>query len=269
VTHDVAGTGADGGLVVEGYDAGFLEELVELEQENFWYRARNDLIVWALARWFPRARSFVEVGCGNGIVLTAVADARPELALTALDPFTEGLAVAARRVPAAELVQGDARELPWSAEEFDVAGAFDVIEHIRDDDRALAELFRVVRPGGGLILTVPQHPALWSAADVYARHERRYRRAELVERVATAGFVVRHVTSFVVVLLPLLVASRLRRRVVDDAYDPLAELRLASSLNRLFGRLLAAELAATRRGVRWPAGGSLLLVAERPAGSTP
>jgi 2-polyprenyl-3-methyl-5-hydroxy-6-metoxy-1,4-benzoquinol methylase len=56
--------------------------------------------------------------------------------------------------------QGDALDAN-SLGLLDVAGCFDVLEHIPDDQRALEELARAVRPGGGLILTVPQLPRLW------------------------------------------------------------------------------------------------------------
>ena len=95
-----------------------------------------------------------------------------------------------------------------------MVGAFDVIEHISEDEEALAQLRRAVRPGGGVLVTVPQHPRLWSPADDYGEHKRRYRRRELVEKVSAAGLEIERITSFVSLLLPAMIASRFldRRR---------------------------------------------------------
>jgi len=247
----------------EGFDPAHFSELARLEAGNFWFQARNRLIVWALARYFPDARSLLEVGCGTGFVLSGVADARPRLRLTGSEVATEGLAFAAQRVPSAELIQMDAQRIPFR-EEFDVAGAFDVIEHIEDDRAVLQELHAALAPGGGLLLTVPQHPTLWSEYDVRAGHVRRYRRAELRAKVTGVGLEIIRMTSFVSLLLPVMFLSRLAQRAPKARYDPAAELRLAPWLNRLLETALDVERALVRAGVSFPAGGSLLLVARKP-----
>ena len=183
--------------------------------------------------------------------------------LEAGDARSSGLAFARERVPAARLYQFDARSLPFDRE-FDVVGAFDVIEHLDEDERVLAQMWRAVRPGGGALITVPQHGWLWSAEDDAGGHKRRYSRRELVAKVQRAGFSVERVTSFVSVLLPLMAAARLRARV-GMRHDPDAnmELSLPRPLDRLLETAMTAERALVRRGVSLPAGGSLLLVARR------
>src|SRR5436190_313610 len=83
-------------------------------------------------------KGMVEIGCGTGYVLSAVEIARPDMSLVGSELFAEGAIFAAQRVTAAEIVQMDARDMPFEAE-FDVLGAFDVIEHIDDDERVLRE----------------------------------------------------------------------------------------------------------------------------------
>jgi SAM-dependent methyltransferase len=247
-----------------GYDERFFAALEALEPRSFWFAARNELIAWALATYFPGARSLLEVGCGTGFVLAALERACPALALTGAEPFAAGLEVARRRVHRAALVQLDVRDLAYDGE-FDVVATFDVLEHLDDDAAALAALRRGVRPGGGLLVTVPQHPALWSWVDEAAGHRRRYTRDGLVHAVRGAGFEPVRTTSFVSLLLPFLAASRLAGR---RSGDPLAGLRLPRALDRAFAAVTAVERHAIERGVSLPAGGSLLLVARagvRPA----
>jgi SAM-dependent methyltransferase len=245
-----------------GYDPAHFAELSRLEAGNFWFRARNRLLVWALRRYFPDCRSFLEVGCGSGFVLAGIAAAFPRARLVAGEASTDGLLRAAARVPAAELLQIDARSLPYR-DEFDVVGAFDVIEHIADDAAVLAALRAAAVPGGGLLLTVPQHPFLWSEFDVRSGHLRRYRAAQLRERLVEAGFDILTMTSFTTLLLPAMLLSRLARRRPAASYDPVDELRLPRWLDALLQWVLDLERLLIRAGLRLPAGGSLLVVARR------
>jgi SAM-dependent methyltransferase len=237
----------------------YFAELARLESRNFWFCARNRLIVWALGRHFANARSFLEIGCGTGFVLAGIATARPDLALAASDVHSEGLAFAARRVPQARFYQADARALAFG-EEFDVVGAFDVLEHIAEDDAVLRAMHRALRPGGGVLVTVPQHPALWSAQDAHAGHRRRYTRAALTAKLGAAGFVDIKTTSFVSLLLPLMAAARRRKRA--DA-DPFEELRIGGATNLLLEKVLDVERGLIRLGVSFPFGGSLLATARK------
>jgi SAM-dependent methyltransferase len=246
-----------------GYDPAHFAELARLEAGNFWFRARNRLITWAIGRYCGGARSFLEIGCGTGFVLAGIAAAFPALKLAASEAASTGLAFAAARVPGAILMQMDARRIPFR-DEFDAAGAFDVIEHIEDDHGVLDALRGALVPGGALLLTVPQHPWLWSAYDVRSGHVRRYRARELRARVIDAGLEIVRMTSFVTLLLPLMTASRLAQRAPNAGYDPLAELKIASWLNWLLERALNAERVLIRAGISLPAGGSLLVVARKP-----
>ncbi len=243
-----------------GYEPGHFEVFAGLEANNFWFRARNALILYALDRFFPEARRFLEVGCGTGFVLSAIASARPALEVHGSEIFVRGLSFAAQRVSAAKLFQMDARSMPFSST-FDVIGAFDVIEHIDDDARVLAELRKALTPGGGLIMTVPQHPWLWSVKDEWAHHARRYEAGELERKLVASGFAVRWTSSFVSLLLPALVLSRKGRRQTAEVPDPYAEFRIPGWLNGLFYRVMRVEHALIRAGLRFPIGGSRIVVA--------
>ena len=242
-----------------GYDASLFEAIASVEPESFWFRARNRLIVSVVRRHFPGAQSLLEVGCGTGFVLAALRKAFPGLRLVGSELLEKGLEVARRRLPDdVELVLLDAAEMPFEAE-FDVVGAFDVLEHVEDDEAALAGMRRAVRQGGGVVLLVPQHPRLWSEMDVVARHARRYTRRDLAAKVERAGFDLVASSSFVSSLLPAMVASRAARKLLRRPYDPVAELT-PGALNDVFERVLDGERKLIERGWSLPAGGSLLVV---------
>jgi SAM-dependent methyltransferase len=246
----------------EGFEAHFFSELVSLESKNFWFRSRNRLLIWALQRYFPQAKNFLEIGCGTGFVLSGIEQAFPKLALSGSEIFSTGLGFAAQRLSRAELFQMDARKIPFE-DEFDLIGAFDVLEHIKEDEIVLSEMHRAVHNEGGIVLSVPQHPWLWSQADDYAHHVRRYDAQELKTKVERVGFKVVRMTSFVSLLLPLMFLSRLQQRQPNPDYDDTAELRISGWMNAILENILNLERTMIQLGISFPAGGSLLLIAKK------
>jgi len=245
-------------------DAEYTDDaILEAESRHFWFEGRSRLVEWALQRHLPEARSLLEMGCGTGFVLMGLRAAFPHLRLCATDSRVETLAHATRRLPGVPLYQMDARHVPFRAE-FDAVAAFDVIEHIDEDEAALREMTAALRPGGGLLVTVPQHPWLWSTVDEWSCHRRRYTRGELLARLSAAGLQVSFVTSFTSLLLPLLALARLRRPPLQE-FDPGAELRIGSFGNAVLRRISAIERVMIRAGATFSAGGSLLAVGRKPA----
>jgi SAM-dependent methyltransferase len=245
----------------EGFEASYFNRLRNLEGASFWFRARNKLLIWALRHYFPGARNFLEIGCGTGFVLSSIRNTMPDLILFGSELFTAGLSVAAKRLPEVELFQMDARRIPFE-NHFDVIGAFDVLEHIQDDERVLAQMHQAVRAGGGIMVSVPQHLSLWSEADEHARHVRRYSARELKAKIERGGFEILRMTSFVSLLLPPMIISR-RKQSSGHEFDPWAEFKISGFTNWFLKRVMDVERAMIRLGVSFPAGGSLLVVARR------
>lgn len=247
-----------------GYDPTAHAELARLEAGNWWFTSRNQLIIDALTRYFPAPRSFLEIGCGNAFVLSGVHAALPGTRLAGTELFLSGLLEARRRLPVAFLAQMDARYIPFR-ETFGVIGAFDVIEHIEEDAAVLEQVWQALEPGGGLILTVPQHEWLWSLADEQAHHVRRYTRRTLLDVVTRAGFEVLWTTSFVSFLVGPMAAARL---IGDDSRrreDPYIDFRLSQRANSALQSVARLERKVLRRGVTLPVGGSRILVARKVA----
>jgi SAM-dependent methyltransferase len=244
---------------ISGFDPKAFDMLSEAEAKHFWFVTRNELIVGLIDKFFPDARRFIEVGCGNGAVLRAVAASRSWERLVGSELHPSGLSRARERLPeAVEFVQMDARHIP-AVEAFDLTGAFDVIEHIADDEAVLRGLRAATRTGGGTIIAVPQHPWLWSHLDEYAHHQRRYKRGELEAKLRRCGFEVLFSSSFTALLLPIMAASRLRGWSRDNA-DIDRELTINPHTNALLIAILRAEVRMTLAGLNWPAGGSRVVV---------
>lgn len=255
-----------GGAGTDGFGEESFALLPDQEDRSFWFRGRNALIAWATRTYAPAAESFLEIGCGTGYVLQGLAQALPAMRLVGGEPYVSGLRTAGSRVPSAELLLLDARRLPFR-DEFDAAGAFDVLEHVDDDALVLRNLGAAVRPGGTVLLTVPQHHWLWSPLDEFAHHRRRYTRRRLVSLVRQSGLHVVRATSFVSFLLPAVAASRFRQR--GRPINPLTEFGLPGFADRAFEGALRFERVLIEHGVSLPVGSSLLVVARRPSETAP
>jgi SAM-dependent methyltransferase len=247
---------------VSGFDPIAFAALAAIEDAHYWFLPRNELIVGFANRFFPDARNYLEIGCGNGAVLRALAQSRSWKRLVGSDLHPTGLAHARARLPeGVEFVQLEATRVP-AIDAFDLTGAFDVIEHIADDEAVLRSLRQATTNGGGTIIAVPQHPWLWSRADEIAHHQRRYRRGELERKLQRAGFEILHSTSYTSMLLPLMAANRLKARSASSDHDLAREFAVGSTINALLTAILRAEVRLTLAGLRWPVGGSRVVIAR-------
>lgn len=253
--------------VDEGFDLDTFPLLAEVESRHFWFRSRNELIRWLIRKYSPGARRVLEIGCGTGFALHALRDALPTAAIAGSELHSRGLLTAKlRHGSAVELFQMDARQ-GHLTNALDLIGAFDVLEHIPEDQEVLGQIARMLKPGGILIATVPQHTWMWSTADDIAFHQRRYRRGELATKATKAGLQTLYTSSFVTLAFPLMMASRIFERMRPQNLS-LAELcakeyRISDAANASLLGLCKIEHHLRRVGLPLPFGGSQILIAQR------
>lgn len=144
---------------------------------------------------------------------------------------------------------GDARALPYGDEAFDAVVALDVLEHIREDDRAAAEIRRVLKPGGIFIFTVPAFGWLWSGHDRALHHVRRYHLRE-IKRLLAPHFEVAAGYWMCLLFVPFMFDRLMKRRSAPAVSHP----KLPRIVNRLFYRILAFENWCISRGIKFPFG---------------
>lgn len=237
-----------------------IERLAQSDQTSWWVRGRRDLVRAVLRRQLNGATSgrVGDLGCGAGgmaDVLRAYGD------VVGID--ISPLAVAVCRTRGyRNLTLGTLEGLPLRGGALDLAGMTDVLEHVEDDERVIRECFRVLKPGGTLLITVPALSWLYSEHDRALGHARRYSRGEIRRLLERCGFRVKRVTYFNALLLPAAVAVRLLsgfRRGTRPQADPLD---LANPWNWLAYRVLLIEKALIRV-MDLPLGLSLLCVAQK------
>lgn len=252
----------------DSYEPLFFDRLARIEDRHFWFRFRNRLLISLVQDVVePLSPGFrvLEAGCGNGNVLRFLTSTLRRGVVIGIDLFEEGLRLARRRSNA-HLVRGDIHSPPFRCR-FDVIGAFDVIEHLRDDHQPLRDFHQLLSEDGVLLLTVPAHLNLWSYFDEASGHFRRYSRKQLESTLVECGFRVEYMTEFMMALYPILwLARRLSawmRKPSSEPADSLPDLRVIPILNQLLLLLLYWELPLLRRRIRIPLGSSLLVIARR------
>ncbi len=244
------------------FDRDVYSRIVSCERQSFYFRARRRLIIWAIFKHFPKLTNFLDMGTGTGFVLEEIRRRRPDLDLYGSDLALDSLTATKKRLSGpATLFHADARRMPFS-NHFDVVGAFDVIEHIDDDVGVLRAVHGIVKPGGGILLSVPQHMAFWSTLDDETGHLRRYVGDELARKTAEAGFDVVFDTSFMATLfVPQYLSRRLWSRRREARFED--EHALPAPFNRFLEGILMTELAMIRAGVRFPFGGMRIVAARK------
>lgn len=231
-----------------------------LEDTYWWFVGRRTIIDGILSRFASRKRVAVDVGCGTGrnmAILALYADC-----VAGLDRSLTALSIAASRGLAVGCVDG--HFLPLADGSVDLLTAFDVLEHLDDDVRALEEFNRVLRPGGLLLLTVPAYRFLWSEHDEALMHRRRYVASELHMKLNRTGYDVAF-RSYAVffVFFPILLYRLFRGLFPRDAMSPKAShVMLPPLLNSLFTWMLRTE-AFLMKFVRLPWGTSIVMLSGK------
>jgi SAM-dependent methyltransferase len=250
----------------DSYPSAGFDVTDDVETSSFWVASRTRLLkreVLKAVSGIQHAR-FFEIGCGTGAFLRSLSSAN-SFKLLGSEIYLRGLLSATSRSKEVEFIQLDATDIPFDSE-FHAIGAFDVIEHVDDDIAILQGIWRALKPGGTVILTVPQHQFLWSSLDEFVHHRRRYSRKDLVDKLESVGFQVTYTTSFVFVLFPLMLVSRVffgRSKNQPSAAEFDKQVRFNPITNRLFDWLMRIDEAMITRGWSLPFGGSLLVVARK------
>lgn len=237
-------------------------EMALAQGKHWWYSGRREILRSQLqALGLPEGADILEVGSGTGANLDLLAEFGKVLAL---EMRADAIALARMRLgaTAGDITMLRARcpeDLQSLTQKFDLICLFDVLEHIEQDELALAQLALLLKPGGRVMLTVPAYQWMWGPHDIHVHHKRRYTRKTLSLGCRRAGLPVARISYFNAFLFPLAVMGRMwekwtgrKTRATQTPQAP---------VNALLNRIFASERHLLRH-VQLPFGLSLMLLTE-------
>ena len=231
-----------------------------VEESHWWFVGRRELFGREITALGLNSSSRVaDIGTGTGMGLRMLRDLGFS-DVRGVDMSDDAIRYCAQK-GLGTVEKGNACELPFADATIDLVCATDVVEHVDDDNRALAEMVRVLKPGAYALITVPTFMSLWGLQDEKAHHKRRYRMGPLLAQIRAAGLVPARSYYFNYLLfVPIWIA-----RQIIHFFD--IKLNSENEVNSpLINRLLTAIFrfdCATASYVKMPFGVSALIVARK------
>ena len=237
------------------------KEIHRLKDHSWWYRGRRKVFGTVLAKYVAvlPPGPVLDFGSGPGTNAELLNSLRREILTFDLSLEAQ---IACRQDAYGVGTVADAIATPYRNRTFSLILAADILEHVSDDRSALAEIHRILAPGGMAVIVVPGFKSLWGWQDEVSGHFRRYSPTEIRRRTEGAGLAVLRTTCMNGLLaLPILVARNiLRRSHFQTRSENLLTPRWADPILYLF---LAVE-AVLSRWIDLPYGTSVVCVARRP-----
>lgn len=236
--------------------------MAEVEDGLWYYQALHAHMARSLCAVVrDKPAKILDAGCGTGGLIRRLAPGCSAWTWTGVDLSPLACALARLRCTA-RIVEGSITAMPFETVSFDAVTCADVLYHIKDDQSALRELHRVLRPGGVAVINVPAHPWLWSYHDIAVHGERRYTRRDLRRKIELAGFSVVRITHWNAFLLPLIALRRKCWPAPRGGSDVKAS---SPGMAVFFGSVMKLEAAWLKRGAGFACGSSLLAICIKNA----
>lgn len=234
----------------------------KIEATHWWFVERRRLFASLIRKAaIPPEATVVDIGTGTGAnlrLLKQMGFAR----VVGIDPSEDAAHWCAEK-GLGQVQAGDIRALPLADASVDLLLATDVVEHVDDDKQAVAEICRVLRPGGTALITVPAFPSLWGLQDIKSHHYRRYRMAPFLQLLERSGLVVEKKFHFNYLLFAPIYAARQVIRWLRIELGSENEVN-NPALNRLLGLVFRLDVM-TAPVLKPPFGVSILALVHRPA----
>ncbi len=237
-------------------------KMAAVEDRMWYYHALHANVAQALQRAIPAGQDarVLDAGCGTGGLILKLKKCFPGWQWCGIDFSALACGLAKDRT-GADIREASITGLPFAEGEFDGVATADVICQVENPAVAVAELFRVLRPGGVAVINLPAYMWMWSYHDDSVQSKHRYTRSELRTLLVDAGFTDVRLTHWNSLLFPLAYA----RRKIFPAKPDTSDVQLyPAPIEMLFRGVTALERAWLAIGGRWAWGLSVFATARKP-----
>lgn len=234
----------------------------ELEENHWWFIGRRN-IIFDLIKDYPKNIDILEVGCSGGPLLRFL-DKHGFRKLHGIDIDEEAIGIC-RQKGIIDIRVADAEKTGFKDQQFDIVIASDVLEHIKDEDKALLEWHRILKPFGKLLIFVPAFKFLWSRHDEVNHHFRRYSRSMLTQILEKTNFKIERISYWNFCLFfPTSFIRILQRILLSNVKKPGGQLFEANAFsNKTLEFILKFENKILSTGMNFPFGVSLFAIARK------
>jgi SAM-dependent methyltransferase len=254
--------------------SGWTDHLTELHEEtvggdHFIDLASRAHALAELRRWLGQSRpSIIEIGCSGGHFLRDLAVTMPDAEIIGADYTLGTLDQLGQRLSGVPLLQFDLIQCPLPSASFDAVVLLNVLEHIERDELALAQLSRILRPGGILIAEVPAGPNLYDSYDAHLMHFRRYKMQPLIGLMERSGLAVVERNHLGFILYPPFWLTKKMNRLRGSSSELDRERGVKKSISRTkkasgVGNLIMSIEERLRRHAYLPIGIRCLVTARK------
>ncbi len=241
------------------------EILSRVERDHWFYRGKRQIASQWIRELFPSAKEkiFVDLGCGTGCFVEQMI--QKGYPMIGVDDHQESIDRARLLLGEKNFREGSAEAFPFQDNSVDLITMLDVLEHLKEDRVALDSMYRGLKGGGVLLITVPAFQFFWSDWDRSLHHFRRYTASSLLPLLKGAGFEISFWNYINVLAFPIVFCLRRWRDCFGGGEDPLdrPENKIpCGPLNRILEWQFVT--LAVQKLIRFPFGVSILVVAKKP-----
>jgi len=239
---------------------GEYRKLYQFERFYWWHVGRRDILNFLLKKFLKtKDNKILEIGCGTGGNFSVLDKWGKTVGL---DFSKEALKFCQKRGHN-DLILSKAEEIDFPDNSFDLVVALDVLEHIKDDKKAIKESWRVLKPGGYFLATVPAYKFLWSEHDEVLNHYRRYSFKDFSDKIKEADFDIIKISYLISFVFPIVLFYRILRKIISPkSKKNTAYVFLPKFINNFFIFLLKFE-GFLLKYFNFPFGTSIVCIAKK------
>ncbi|MDG2041721.1 MAG: class I SAM-dependent methyltransferase [Bacteroidia bacterium] len=244
-------------------DQKFYQEYYKLEREGWWFKARLSILEnYCQAIITNPDMKILNVGAATGATSEMLSKYGK---VTSLE-YDEFCCKFLKEKTGIEAINASLTELPFENNSYDMICAFDVIEHIENDNKAVEEIYRVLKPKGKYFITVPAFQSLWSNHDVVNHHFRRYKKKQLNKLIESTNLKIDHSTYFnfwlfIPISITRFILNNIPRKKDSNLSGSDNEILQSSNIiNRILYRIFHSEKFLLRLNIKFPFGISILTI---------